>query len=227
MGSSCKEKMMQDLAEALYLEINEEPLGSIFRKQQSITRLFPDFVDKVDAVRNRGGIRLVDDAPGLWHFQVVSGTQDGVKYDVYVQFADIRDQVLKQAQDMRLWKQDKSGVDLRKLGSRLMDVCDIRVKCTCPAFLYWGFKYITTKRGTIYGEPEKRRPKVRNPKEYGIVCKHIQLVLNQLGYYTTTLGNHVKKFFGKDLAKAEDLARRKLAGVRKGAEFLKRRLQNA
>lgn len=224
MGCIGQKEMMEAID--LLVRVNEEPIGSIFKKQRSVTRLFPSFVNRVNAIRNRGGIRLVEDAPGLWHFQVVSGTQDGVKYDVYIRFADIRDQIMKQVQDMRLWKQDKSGVDLRKLGSRLMDVCDLKVKCTCPAFLYWGFKYITTKRDTVYGEPEQRRPKIRNPKEYGIVCKHLQLVLNQLGYYTTTLGNHVKKYFKKDLERAEDLVRQKLSGVKKGAEFLKRRLEN-
>lgn len=39
----------------------------------------------------------------------------------------------------------------------------------CPAFLYWGFKYIAWKKG--YGLiPEYRRPKVRNPNQRGFVC---------------------------------------------------------
>lgn len=52
----------------------------------------------------------------------------------------------------------------------------IKVACDCPAFLYWGFQYISYRKG--YGlVPEHRRPKVRNPFQQGYVCKHLYAVM--------------------------------------------------
>ena len=57
---------------------------------------------------------------------------------------------------------------------------DIRVSCTCEAFLYQGFKYITY-RNKAGIDPEMRPPTKRNPQQKGMLCKHIIAVLNYLG----------------------------------------------
>lgn len=55
---------------------------------------------------------------------------------------------------------------------------DIHVKCDCPAFLYYGYKYMATKLSYLYGLPkENRPPKIRNPQYRGTVCKHSDKVL--------------------------------------------------
>lgn len=53
---------------------------------------------------------------------------------------------------------------------------NIKIHCSCPAFLYWGYKYKAWKGG--YGiEKEIRRPKIRNPYERGYVCKHLYYIM--------------------------------------------------
>lgn len=54
---------------------------------------------------------------------------------------------------------------------------DLDVYCSCPAFKYWGYKYLSTVDG--YGlNVEGRYPAIRNPKLRGYVCKHLYAVLS-------------------------------------------------
>jgi len=55
----------------------------------------------------------------------------------------------------------------------------IKISCTCPAFLYRGFKYISWKVN-VGIEPENRAPNITNPDRKGLACKHILTVLDQL-----------------------------------------------
>lgn len=49
----------------------------------------------------------------------------------------------------------------------------------CPAFLYWGYKYISWNMD--FGiERENREPDIRNPDRDGTVCKHVYNVLSVL-----------------------------------------------
>jgi ribosomal protein L24 len=112
-------------------KLSEEPIGGILRKQDSITRLFPPFYDRVDQVAGAGGVKLVKEDAGVWYFKVTSATTAGLKYDVTVQFADIRKIIAKEAQDMRNWKKDKSGVDARRLGAAVVDQADLKILCSC------------------------------------------------------------------------------------------------
>lgn len=60
---------------------------------------------------------------------------------------------------------------------RLMLSGDIAVYCSCPDYLYRGFKYMGKKdKYGIYNET--RYPKIRNPKLEGTVCKHLGVVLS-------------------------------------------------
>ena len=205
--------------------ISEEPLASIDRKQASIHTLFPSFDDRVKAVGRAGGVELENEEPGVWYFKASSVTQDpGQKiYDIVVQFNDMDGQIRRLAQDQRLWKKDKSGLDLRKLATEIFDDADVKVSCNCPAAKYWGFDYIQTKRKSKAGEPETRRPRIRNPHEYGVACKHIQSVLDALPFYKGTLASHLKRFFPKEIAEAEKGVLRMQKGLKQGAEFLKKK----
>jgi len=205
--------------------ISEEPLAGIDRKQRSITKLFPSFDDRVKAVGKAGGIELENEEPGVWYFKSSSVTQaPGQKiYDIIVKFSDIEKQILRLAQDQRLWKADKSGLDLKKLATEIFDEADVKISCNCPAAKYWGFDYIQTKRRTKAGDPETRRPRIRNPHEYGVACKHIQAVLDTLPFYKGTLASHLKRFYSKEVAEAEKSVRRMQKGLHAGTEFLKKR----
>ena len=70
-----------------------------------------------------------------------------------------------------------SGNKLRSLKSALAG--DIRISCTCPGFLYQGYKYIAYKK-QVGIDPENRSPDIRNPNKEGLACKHILAALNQM-----------------------------------------------
>ena len=74
----------------------------------------------------------------------------------------------------------------------------------CPASLYWGPEYIQTKRQSHHGDDETRPPKIRNPKEYGMMCKHLQFVIDHFPFYKSTLARHLKRFYSKDIEKVEN-----------------------
>jgi hypothetical protein len=74
---------------------------------------------------------------------------------------------------------------------------DVKVSCTCGAFLYFGYAYILTQLDAIYPTQnweqvpytlakrntsgtdniEDRFPEIRNPDLVGVVCKHLDTVL--------------------------------------------------
>ena len=56
---------------------------------------------------------------------------------------------------------------------------DVRVHCTCSAFLFMGYKYITWKANVGINK-EDRSPDITNPEKKGMACKHIIVALNQM-----------------------------------------------
>lgn len=56
---------------------------------------------------------------------------------------------------------------------------NIKIYCSCDAFLYHGYKYIAFKAKSGI-EPETRAPKITNPNMQGMACKHIIVVLQQM-----------------------------------------------
>lgn len=72
---------------------------------------------------------------------------------------------------------------------------DVRLHCTCPSFLYWGYQYIlTVLDAAIY--PEDRHPRIRNPAERGIVCKHLNKTLRVLPFHSADIAKEMKSQFG-------------------------------
>lgn len=71
-------------------------------------------------------------------------------------------------------------IDLSNLNS-LEDALqgNIKIYCSCDAFLYQGYKYIAFKAKSGI-EPETRAPKITNPNMQGMACKHILVALQQM-----------------------------------------------
>lgn len=77
----------------------------------------------------------------------------------------------------------------------LLWVGNIRLHCTCPSYLYWGYQYLLTAiDAAIY--PEPRKPKIRNPQERGIVCKHLNRILRVLPFYSGQMATALQDQFG-------------------------------
>lgn len=71
----------------------------------------------------------------------------------------------------------------------------------CPAFHYWGYKYMAYKRG--YGiQKEFRRPRVRNPYQQGYLCKHLFSALIIYPFIAGTVASRLK-LYEKRVQRAE------------------------
>ena len=60
---------------------------------------------------------------------------------------------------------------------RLAIAGDLKISCTCPAYLYFGYKYILTQLDSNESDAEHRFPKIRNPKLNGVMCKHCYIAM--------------------------------------------------
>lgn len=70
-----------------------------------------------------------------------------------------------------------TGNKLRSLKSAING--NIKLSCTCPAFLYHGYRYIMWKSQSGI-DREIRSPDNTNPNKEGMACKHILVALNKL-----------------------------------------------
>jgi cytochrome c556 len=179
--------------------LNELKYGGFLRKQRSVPKLFPTFYDRVIKVEHAGKIKLINQSLDLWTFRVPSATRPGFRYNVYVKFKNIEEILPKYVSDKHLWNEDKTDVDYKKVAAEVLNNLDLESDCTCAADLYWGPEYIKTQRHAQYGDQENRPPKIRNPRQYGIVCKHGQVVFDALPMYTTTFAKFLQKFWSKEI----------------------------
>jgi len=209
----------------LLKKIIEATANDIRRKHRSIKRLFPDFDNKTKGVEDKGGLRLVDQDDNTWKFKVHSGTKSDVWYDDFIHFKNVKPTLERMVWDKRLWIADKSRIDLRKLAKEFMNKVDIQLNCSCPADLYWGGQYIRSlgKYDANFTRREIRPPRVRNPKQYGMVCKHLDRLLKALPFYGSTMARWIKDFYGKDIAKWEQETKEKYGWVEPAKKELMRR----
>jgi len=70
---------------------------------------------------------------------------------------------------------------------------DIKVKCTCPAFKFWGYWYITGGMDALFGHKTTKFPRINNPRLKGAVCKHVYNVLTVLSANMPEITRDVKR----------------------------------
>jgi len=206
----------------IFDSVQEATTKQLQRKQKSVTRLFPQFPDRVKAVADNGGLRLKEVEPEMWHFKIHSGTKKDVWYDAYLKFKNVAPTIQRIVMDRRLWIGDKSRVDRKKLARKFMDTVDVQILCSCPAFQYWGPAYILSlgKYDAKHTDRELRPPRIRNPKQYGAFCKHLQNLMKVLPFYTDTVMEWIVDFYEDVVHKAEEEARRKYGWVKTAAKKL-------
>lgn len=110
-------------------------------------------------------------------------TKNNIRYTNSIQFDE--------------WEEVGSDQELNysERARMLLWVGNIRLHCTCPSFLYWGYQYMcTVLDASIY--PEERFPRIRNPGERGIVCKHLNRTLRVLPFHSGSIAKEAKKQFG-------------------------------
>ena len=132
------------------------------------------------------GIRFVGFQPDdVMNFHVNSSNSESnrIRYTNSIQFED--------------WEEIASDPDLNfsERARMLLWAGNIKMHCTCPSFLYWGYQYMcTVLDAAIY--PEERYPRERNPSERGITCKHLNRVLRVLPFHSGEIASAAKKQFG-------------------------------
>jgi len=183
--------------------INELTYKGLKKDQKDITNLFPTFYQRVKKVAQNGGVKLVDMTPNNWHFKINSGTEKGKKYDAYIHWKTLPAKIRKYGVSKGLWTKDKSRVDLNKLSQKILFDTDLEIVCSCPADLYWGGHYIRTQSKSKYTNPENRPPNIRNPRQHGAYCKHLELLMSVLPMYVATLAKYMKDYFSEDIENLE------------------------
>lgn len=215
---------MRDLMESI---INEIDIKGLLAKQRSITRQFPTFFQRVKKVADMGGIRLDSFMDTEWVFKAHSGTQEDKWWEVRIRFLDIPQQVVKHTMNMKLWKKDKSSVDMRKLAQAVLAKVQVQTFCNCPADLYWSHQYTRSnaKYNAKIPPPEDRRPTRNNTHEYGAMCKHHQLVFNLLPHYEGTFAKFLSRFYAEQIHQAEENSRKRLGRFQALGQELGRRVE--
>jgi hypothetical protein len=209
--------------------IDELTQAGIVRKQQSITRLFPDFQTKVRGIASKGGLRLVNLTADTWHFKIHSGTQNNLWYDTHLHFKDMNVLLSNLVKDRRLWTKDKKHIDLKKLAKKVMFDADIQTDCSCPAQLYWGGDYILSlsRYDAKFGDRENRPPRIRNPRQFGAVCKHLQNLLNVFPWYVSTTAKWLNDYHKKQIDFLEKESNKEKAKFTKRGEDLGKKKEEA
>lgn len=76
---------------------------------------------------------------------------------------------------------------------RLAIAGDLKISCTCPAYLYFGYKYILTQLDTNEADKEHRFPKIKNPKLEGVMCKHCYSAINAFPLNWTRIASDIQR----------------------------------
>ena len=61
------------------------------------------------------------------------------------------------------------------------DDLDVRVSCSCPAFLWWGAQWNLSTGDALYGQPRPKLQPPTEPKRYQyVICKHVKVVADRI-----------------------------------------------
>lgn len=71
---------------------------------------------------------------------------------------------------------------------------NIKVFCTCPSWLYGGYKYMATELDYAYGSYETRYPKIKNPKLKGTLCKHAYVAVKGLPHQKFGISSRISRW---------------------------------
>lgn len=105
--------------------------------------------------------------------------------------------------------------------TKLMKKTNWRIRCNCPAMVFWGFNYILTKENSILGPGESRKPVKRNPHLDGICCKHLWVSLNYLHQKMEEIVKNIlltiRNFYGvqSEHGRQQVLKKVKITGLKK------------
>ena len=79
----------------------------------------------------------------------------------------------------------------------------LMLNCTCPSFLYHGYRYIADRNDASIFD-EIRPPKKNNPQQRGIVCKHLHKTIKAFPFYAGDFAKHIKDNYPTEPGKRRD-----------------------
>lgn len=153
------------------------------RYSEIMNLIDPDFLRQHDRAKVLRGAYYKGMSPeNTMNFIVPSSNyaENGITYDIQVAFDD--------------WEKyrDDDTISRHMDKARLMiNNSDMRVRCSCPSFQFH-YAYVTTMNDAIIDPPENRPAPIRNPRNRGIVCKHLNRVLKTIPYNASRLGVEMK-----------------------------------
>ena len=68
---------------------------------------------------------------------------------------------------------------------------NLKLACSCPAQLFWGYQYILTQQDASI-IPEMRPPIKRNPHLKGLCCKHLKRTLKVMPFHLGDMAGAIK-----------------------------------
>lgn len=86
----------------------------------------------------------------------------------------------------------RKDITIKEKVELAIEAGDIMVSCSCPDFLYGGFRYMGSQIGYAINK-ERRFPKRNNPKLKGSVCKHTLGVLAEIQKHVTKIAKDFHK----------------------------------
>ena len=124
---------------------------------------------------------------------------DGDTMVFYVPSSEVEDNGINYATLVKFDQWEEIGTDteltVAEKARLLLWIGDIRLHCTCPSFLFWGYQYLlTVMDASVF--PEERKPVKKNPGERGIVCKHLNRVLRVLPFHSGQIARELKSQYG-------------------------------
>ena len=134
--------------------------------------------DKAKRVRSATYLGITEDYTAFFRVPSVTANPP-TNYVVKVHLSEYKDA----ANDENLTVKEKV---------RLAIAGDLRISCTCPAYLYWGYKYILTQLDTNYADDENRFPRIRNPKLQGVMCKHCYTTIQAFPFNWTKIARDIE-----------------------------------
>lgn len=176
----------------------------------SISKLEEASRNELLAIAKGETITRYNKAPGYKGFSIINIDTTNILRDntlvVTCQVGKYHDSV--QLEDILYWvqitseKNQNNQVNTKSVAQALnnaIDGMDIKVDCECGDFIY-RFSYQATVLGYKYGKPENRPADIRNPNNYGSICKHLISVLSNkkwLQQVTGTLMDFIEKNIDK------------------------------
>lgn len=124
------------------------------------------------------GLRLENISHDTLHFAITGST--GKRYSNLVCFHE--------------WKSviDDHTLTASEAANLLISNGNISLHCSCESYLYYGYQYLLTVLDSSV-VPENRRPRIKNPQERGICCKHLYRTLKALPFINSSIAAEIKR----------------------------------